>query len=305
MRARRCQHRGGMYLAVLMIAMIVTIIGMSALAVTRIQLRSTEGGGDAAAARLHAQSAIEMGAFTISNDSNWRSTYTHDTWVSDEPIGTGTYTWKLVDEGYYGDLTTDPSSPVRLYGKGYAGDAIRTYSILLEFEGGSAAANLLSNPGMESGTSGWYGYDCDIASDPNAHSGSASLLIDDRYAYYSGSAQDVDGFLENGTTYEMEAWVKMDSGTSNMRFVMYVRDSIPNSYWLIAGETSVDDSGWTKITGTMTPSWGGTLVQAFWKVSTVSGTTDFYVDDAVLQVEGGGEDPTIIPRVGSLQRVVD
>jgi len=289
-----------MYVMVLMTAMIVAVIGISALTTTRIQLRSAEGGKDTIAARLHAQSAIEMGLFSVCADPSWRTTYTHDVWVAEQPIGDGTYAWKLVDERN-GDLTADPSAPIRLYGRGSVREAVRIYSVLLEPP--TPEANLLSNGDMESGTTGWYGFDCDIESvTSEQHSGTAALVAKNRDAYYAGPAQTITSTLENGTAYELEAWVKMASGSSVVRFVMYLRNSFGQVWWLVDGETLVASTEWTRVSGTMTPTWSGTLSQAYLKVSTEYGTTAFYVDDVVLRVAGSA--PEMVVDAGTWRREV-
>jgi type II secretory pathway component PulK len=113
MWARRRCRRGSMYVAVLLTAMIVAVIGISALTITRVELRSAEGAKDTIEARFYAQSALEIGSHLINGDRNWRTAYSSGVWVAEQSIGTGTYAWKLVDE-QDGDLANDPSQPVRL-----------------------------------------------------------------------------------------------------------------------------------------------------------------------------------------------
>lgn len=299
MRARRRCRRGGMYVAVLMTAMIVAVIGISALTITRIELRSAEGAKDTIEARFYAQSALEISSYLINTDRNWRTTYSNDTWVAEQPIGNGTYTWKLVDERD-ADLANDPNRPVRLYGKATVHEALRIYSVLLEPP--TPKPNLLSNGDMESGTTGWYGYFCDIGSvTGERHSGTAALEAKNRVDYYAGSAQTITGTIENGTAYELQAWVKMRSGASIVRFVMYVENTLSQYWWFIDGATWVGDTEWTRITGTMTPTWTGTLSEAFVKVSTESGTGELYVDDVVLRV---APDVNLVVVGGSLRREV-
>jgi len=242
-----------MYVAVLMTATIVAVIGISALTITRIELRSAEGAKDTIEARFYAQSALEISSYLINNDRNWRTNYSK-----------------------------------------------RIYSLLLEPP--TPKPNLLSNGGMESGTTGWYGYHCDIGSvTGEQHSGTAALEAKSRDDYYAGPAQDITGTIENGTAYEFQAWVKMRSGASIVRFVMYVENTFSQYWWFIDGETLVGDTEWTKITGTMIPTWTGTLSEAFVKVSTESGTAEFYVDDVVLRV---APEVNLVVVGGSLRREV-
>jgi hypothetical protein len=299
MWARRRCRRGSMYVAVLLTAMIVAVIGISALTITRVELRSAEGAKDTIEARFYAQSALEIGSHLINGDRNWRTAYSSGVWVAEQSIGTGTYAWKLVDE-QDGDLANDPSQPVRLYGAATVHEAVRIYSVLLEPP--MPKPDLLSNGDMESGTTDWYGCFCDIESvTTEQHSGQAALGARNRIDYYAGPAQDITGTIENGTTYELEAWVKMQSGASSMRFVMYVENTLFQGWWFTGGDTLVGDTEWTKVAAALTPTWTETLQKALVKIRTESGNDEFYVDDVILRV---GPDVNLVVVGGTLRREV-
>jgi len=300
------RQRGSMYVAVLMTAIVVTVIGISGLAVTRIQLRSTDGASQVTAACFYAQSAVEMGLHLVNADPDWRTTYTNDTWTTPQPIGLGAYTWKLVDE-QDGDLANDATQLVRLYGMGIVGDAVRIYSVLI-YEEDPAASNVLSNPGMENVTSDWKQYDCTVASYTlDQHSGAKSLEVKNRLDYWAGPYQDVSDKIEIGTTYEVSGWMKMSFGSSPGRIVMWVGAQWPwegfNGQWLVGDTTWVNDSEWTKVAAELTPTWDGTLNAAFMKIGTSSGSTRFYTDDAVMRVAGTSHRVLVVS--GSWQRVVE
>lgn len=118
-RHRRC---GSMYVMVLGSTMIVTVIGLSAMMLTRIERRFAEGTADFTQARLYARSAIEMGLHRIRNDANWRTSNPNGIWLIDQPIGIGTYTLEGVDPND-GDLTNHDTDPLVLTGVGMEGDA--------------------------------------------------------------------------------------------------------------------------------------------------------------------------------------
>lgn len=103
-------------------AMIVTVIGLSALMALRVERRSTEGIADFAQARLHAQSAVEMGFHRIASDPDWRTTYPSGVWEADRPIGTGTYTLEGVDPDD-NNLNDSDADPLVLTGIGTQGEA--------------------------------------------------------------------------------------------------------------------------------------------------------------------------------------
>jgi hypothetical protein len=291
-----------MYVAVLMTATLVTIIGLSALAVTRVQLRSSEGGNNVTVARFCAQSAIEIGIFSISNDANWRATYTHDVLVAEQTLGEGTYTWKLVDEEDL-DLAADSNAPVRLYGRGIVGDAVRTYSVLLEAD--TSKQNLLSNPGFENGLTGWYVLppgDTDMELDKSdPHSGAACVHLKNRDNRWNGPAQDVTGLVENGVMYAAEFWVDMDSHFDNVRGVFCIESTGGGVAY--PQFTRAPGAGWSKITGTLTPVWSGDLISAEWYIGTDFDTEDFRVDDVVVKVANSAV--PMVPVPGTWRREVD
>lgn len=294
------RRRGSMYVAVLLIATIVSVIGISALTATRLQLRSAEGAADVTAVCLYAQSAIEIGLFAINNDADWRSVYSNDDWFPVRSIGDGVYTLKLVDE-VNGSLTADPNAPVRLYGWGMAGDAVRIYSVLLEVRG---ASNLLLNPGIESGTTYWVDMgDCDLEADEGEfHSGAACLRVKNRDDEWAGPRQDIADQLTEGVTYETEVWVKMENFSETVWLGIWYR----TEYGWVSDYFSSDTVGtdWTLLGGEFTAGWSGTLSQAYWKVDTQWSSQEFMIDDAVLEA---ADDSSIAirPVAGTWRRVMD
>jgi hypothetical protein len=111
-----------MYVIVMGYAMVVAVIGLSALTMTRIERRYSEGTADFAEARFYAQSAVEMGLSRIDSDPDWRNTYPNGVWEADRSIGSGTYTLEGVDPDD-GDLTDSNTDPLVLTGTGVTGDA--------------------------------------------------------------------------------------------------------------------------------------------------------------------------------------
>ncbi len=114
------RRRGSMYVVVLGSTMVITVIGLSALMLARVERTSAEGTADLSAARFYAQSAIEMGQHNIREDSNWRQTYSNGVWDADNLIGTGKYTLEGIDPAD-GDLNNSPTEPVLLLGTGFEG----------------------------------------------------------------------------------------------------------------------------------------------------------------------------------------
>jgi len=118
----RSKRTGSVYLHVLASSVLVTIIGLAALAAVRIQTRSTLRARDSAEARNCAVSAVELGLFFVTRDPNWRDSWTSGTWLSDKPLGDATFTLEGIDP-QDGDLADCDYEPVILTGTGMKGIA--------------------------------------------------------------------------------------------------------------------------------------------------------------------------------------
>ena len=119
MKMRRTS-RGSIYIAVLGAAMLVTLIGLSAMLVMQIQNRAAGGVNDAAEARLYARSALEMGMYWIRTDPFWRTHKGNGAWAANVPIGGGSFSLDASDP-VDGDIQTGASDPVLLTGTGVKG----------------------------------------------------------------------------------------------------------------------------------------------------------------------------------------
>ena len=279
MRTRRRLRRGVMYVVILMTAMIVSIIGMSALTMTRVQLRTATGDINVTEARCCAQSAIEIGALSMTNEPQWRKVFSHDTWSTKLRIGNGYYQWKLVDE-VNGSLTADRTAPVRIYGMGVTGDAQRVLSALL-VDVSPTAANLVQNGGIEDGTANWTVFYSGSLSTSTAvkYAGSASMLISGRTQWYCGAEQDITSGLEDEVTYEVSAWVRPRTTSVTPRFYFHLDSTGSGNEWLGADTEATTVGLWTQVKAELTPNWSGSLNYATLLVCTASSTNDFYIDE--------------------------
>jgi len=122
---------------VLGLAMIVTICGLGALAIGRIQLRAAAESQDWLEAQTLAFSAAEHAFARIKEDSNWRTTFNGATIT--ESLGRGTIQWRLVDETD-GDLADSDSDPVVIEADGIMNRATYSLKVDLEMTGSGLAA---------------------------------------------------------------------------------------------------------------------------------------------------------------------
>ncbi|MHC5111952.1 MAG: hypothetical protein ACYTHJ_18985 [Planctomycetota bacterium] len=129
-RKSRFARRGMSYMFVMGTSMMVSVIGLSVIALSRIELRTTNGAADAVAARYYAQSAIEIALAEIQLDENWKSSKGDGLWFADESIGGGSMTCTVteVDDG---DGKAE-NNEVILVGVGRRGRAVHRIEVTLE-----------------------------------------------------------------------------------------------------------------------------------------------------------------------------
>ncbi len=125
------RRQGSLYIVVLGTAMIVSLLGLSALTVHRITRRSYEESNDLFQARQNALTALKMGMLRIEQDPDWRYTFPNGVWEADSNIygsGSGTYSIDGQDPTD-SDLTDSPTDPLVLTGIGKTGNAIQKVKI--------------------------------------------------------------------------------------------------------------------------------------------------------------------------------
>lgn len=296
LRPQRHHRRGATYIAVLMTAMLVTIAALSGLSAARSRLRAVETASYTTRARFYAEAAVDMGLHAVRVDSNWRNNYTNDEWVSERTMGSGDYAWKLVDEED-GDLAGSSAGPVRLYGKGMAGDATRIYSVKLKPR---AAPNLLGNCEFDVGTNRWAGLgNCDLVIEStNPNSSPTYLKVTHRANSSAGVYQDITSKITNGTTYYTELWRSGLGLTNRFEIILETTDGTQTIHF----DVSPPGLGWRKASALLTPTWTGTLKRAYWKFYAPLAPIDFWIDD-VLLVEGTEPPETMmVPIPGTWRR---
>jgi hypothetical protein len=123
-RTGRATNRRGaaIYTVVVFNALLVGVLGLSALSIVRIERQQNVAASDQAIARENAVSAVAVALAHIKNDASWRSTFSHNTQSSLIGFGTGTATWRLVD-AVDTSLSNNPRHGVFIEGIGRCGNA--------------------------------------------------------------------------------------------------------------------------------------------------------------------------------------
>lgn len=116
------RRRASLYIMTLATAMLVTLAGVTATLAVRVQQRGTQDLRGGIAARVAAQSALDLGLYVIETTPDWRNAYASDTWFDHLPLDQARYSLVVTDPDD-GDLTDAPCDEVLLTGYGFCGNA--------------------------------------------------------------------------------------------------------------------------------------------------------------------------------------
>jgi len=147
---------------------------------------------------------------------------------------------------------------------------------------GQAAENLLSNPGFELGqASGWTDWGCDLAVASNpVHTGSYSALAYNRTQSWQGPVQSIRGKIEDGKTYIISGWVRLQNVSSDsVGITIKQTDSSGTQYHPIHRSTGYQDR-WICLSGNFSLNIIGNLSALDIYFEGPEAGVNFYLDDA-------------------------
>jgi hypothetical protein len=276
----------------------VSLIGLSTVAIGRINLRAAAASGEGADAEVLALSAVEQGASVINADPMWRANY-NNVPSAMKTLGRGTLYWKVVDESD-GSLASGGLQPARVYGYGFCRDTRRIFSVQLT-PGGTSRA---TNGGVEQGVTGYsvQGGDCVIDAATDApHDGGRYLRVRSRLSRSAGPEQDLTALLATGKSYYVEMWVKMTASAEAPTVSITARGSgllgLPIGATEATFKATAQQAGleWTRVYVTLNPSWSGTATTVVLRVETSTTNQDFKIDDLKV-IEGTTTTPMVPAR---------
>ena len=130
-RSRAPLRRGYIYVAVLLTTLLVSTLGLVAISAASLRLRSATDANDWAAAQILALSALDDAVLRIQKDPAWRTSFLPGVEYPNpaRSLGSGSYTWKLLDDD--NNLADDDSDSVRVVGIGRVGQATAAESVRL------------------------------------------------------------------------------------------------------------------------------------------------------------------------------
>jgi hypothetical protein len=116
------RRTGGVYITVLGSALIVSLLGLSALVGQRIQNRIVAATADMRQAQLNANTAVELALLVMKQEANWRINRANGDWFTNRGTSAGTCSLNVTDP-IDGDLANNAGDPVVVLGIGYRGQA--------------------------------------------------------------------------------------------------------------------------------------------------------------------------------------
>jgi GH35 family endo-1,4-beta-xylanase len=153
----------------------------------------------------------------------------------------------------------------------------------------SAAVNVLTNPGFESGTTGWSGLGCSFTTTTAVYrSGSRSGYATGRNATWNGIQQSLMGKMEVGKTYNVSGWMMLEnapSGSDQIKVTIKKTDSSGTNYTPVNQSTGYNGQ-WVQLFGQYTLTVSGTLMalDIYFELPAVD--VNYYLDDVNVAETG-------------------
>jgi GH35 family endo-1,4-beta-xylanase len=151
---------------------------------------------------------------------------------------------------------------------------------ILSFTPAYGGDNLITNPGFESGATGWVGSGCTFSTSTSVyHQGGRSGYATSRTATWNSILQSMNGKMLPGKTYLISGWMKVEGvSSSGINVTVGKTDGSGTNYTWVAWAT-VYDNNWAYLSGTYTVSVTGTLTDIFVYFEGPDPNVNFYVDD--------------------------
>lgn len=269
---------GTVYLHVLVVATIVSVIGLASIRLSRLGLQDNDVRVDIAKARLLADAALQITTQELAEDIDWRENHEHGKWTDAQDLGEGKFSYMLDDESSQ-DLEDDDDNRVRLHIRAAVGNAVRCVSADLDELVAERYDNILKNADMEQGVNNFSvtGSGGNVnANGSNEYEGNLCLFVNNRSAKTDALMQDVTSEVINGEDYIASGWVKTPFDQRVAIGLWIVSSANPSGSAITASGTAGSD--WTYLSDRITAEWEGTLYAAYFIVVPYDTTSSFYAD---------------------------
>jgi len=179
------------------------------------------------------------------------------------------------------------NAPSRCFPRNAAAKLAVVLTLYIVFAQAAVAENILTNPGFESGTTGWFGIGCNFTTSTTVYrSGSRSGYANNRTNTWSSIRQSMLGKMQAGKTYLISGWMKLEGvSSSNINVTVVKTDGSGTSYTWVAWTTGYDNQ-WTKLDGSYTVNVTGTLTELAIYFEGPAAGVNYYLDDVNVSEEG-------------------
>lgn len=149
--------------------------------------------------------------------------------------------------------------------------------------------NILTNPGFESGITGWQARSCTIsASNTPVRTGNYSGCSKNRTAAWQGIQQSVLNKMAIGKTYQISGYVRISAPSDTVKVSVQKTVDGVTSYTNV-GVVTANNSDWTYVSGSYTLNAAGTLTELLVYFEGPASGVKLYVDDAVVYGPDGSQ----------------
>lgn len=182
-----------------------------------------------------------------------------------------------------GSLAVDRNARVRVYGKGVCGPSTWVYSVLVQPPPEALLRELLTNGNLETGAvSPWWGTGCSLKLDTTTkHGGTNSLLIWTRTSATASARQTIAAKIQADTTFRVQAWIRTRTSAETVNVGVWVQSGAGWAYFPIA--THAATTTWQAVERTFTPTWTGTLMDAYLEIAGTTLFQEILIDDVSLK----------------------
>jgi hypothetical protein len=150
--------------------------------------------------------------------------------------------------------------------------------------------NVISNPGFETGSSGWFAFGAGTVSSTTAqaHSGSSSGVITGRTASWNGIATNLLGLVVPGASYEASLWARIGGSASDqLALTAKITCAGASSQFVRVASATGSDNQWVQMSGVLAVP-NCTLTELTLYVEGPQAGVDIYIDDVSVQQQLAG-----------------
>jgi hypothetical protein len=158
------------------------------------------------------------------------------------------------------------------------------FALILLLGSSYGDTNILTNPGFESGTTGWTArWSCSIdVNSVNPHGGAYCGRAYNRPQWWEGIQQDVRGKMVIGETYTVSGWVRTSTAASSTIHITFQQTDGAGTNYYYAANGTASNSGWVQVSGSFTLNVSVALTALLVYVEGPDAGIDLYVDDMVV-----------------------